>query len=137
MRSPFKTLKRHSKRILSDENGSITVESVLWMPIYLLFFTLIADVSLMFHSQAQATRIVHDTNRLASTGTYTTSAQMEAAVRERLNDYSPNATINSTFGPSTVLTTVSMPVSDVAAIGILGTFTRANITVSLIHLVEA
>lgn len=131
-----KALKSYVGRLARDESGSITVESVLWMPIYLLFFTLIADVSLMFHSQAQATRIVHDANRQASVGVYTTSAQMEAAVRERLNDYSPNATIDSAFGPTTVVTTVTMPVSDVAAIGILGTLVRADITVSLLHLVE-
>lgn len=131
-----KLLKSRLRQMARDECGSITVESVLWMPIYLLFFTLIADVSLMFHSQAQATRIVHDANRQASVGVYTTSNEMKAAVKERLDDYSPNATITSAFGPTTVSTTVSMPVSDVAAIGILGTLIRSNITVSLVHLVE-
>ena len=136
MKPTLNWLRNRANRLARDESGSITVESVLWMPIYLLFFTLIADVSLMFHSQAQATRIVHDANRQASQGVYTTSAQMEAAVKERLDDYSPNATIDSAFGPTTVVTTVTMPVSDVAAIGILGTLVRSNITVSLLHLVE-
>lgn len=136
MTPTLKPLTNRAVRMARDESGSITVESVLWMPIYLLFFTLIADVSLMFHSQAQATRIVHDANRQASVGIYKTSSEMKAAVKERLDDYSPNATISSTFGPSTVVTTVTMPVSDVAAIGILGKLVRSNITVSLLHLVE-
>ncbi len=125
------------KRLRQDESGSITVESVLWIPIYLLFFVLIADVSLMFHSQAQAQRIVHDANRQASKGDLTAANQVEAAVRARLNDYSPNATISSAFGASTVATTVMMPVTDVAAIGILGVLTRGTITVSHVHLLES
>ena len=136
MTTSFTPALNRFRRLARDESGSITVESVLWLPIYILFFALIADVSLMFHSQSQATRIVHDANRQVAKGDLTAASQVEAAVRERLNDYSPNATISSAFGATTVQTTVTMPVSDVAALGLMGLLTDGTISVSLIHLRE-
>jgi Flp pilus assembly protein TadG len=130
------SFRRTARKIGSDESGAMTVESVLWMPFYMMFFALIADASLMFHSHSQATRIVHDANRLASYGTYTTPQEMKAAVKARLDAFSPNATITSVFGPTGVATTVTMPVSDIAVVGIVKPLMRGDITVSLLHLVE-
>ena len=136
MQRVTQVIRRTAHQMRRDESGALTVESVLWLPVYLLFFALIADVSLMFHSHAQATRIVHDANRLASYGEYTTPNEVKAAVKARLDAYSPNATIQSTFGATTVATTVTMPASDLTAVGIMGVLTNTDITVSLLHLVE-
>ncbi len=121
----------------SSESGAITVESVLWLPIYLLFFALIADVSMMFHSQAKAMRIVQDANRLASFQIYTTAEEVEANVTARVQTFSENATVETMLGTDAVATSVSMPVTDIAIIGFMGQLMKFDITVSSLHLVES
>ncbi|WP_227258014.1 TadE/TadG family type IV pilus assembly protein [Kangsaoukella pontilimi] len=124
-------------RFRSDERGAITVESVLWMPIYMLFFALIADVSMMFHSQAKVTRIVQDANRLASFQILEDADAVENNVKARLAPFSKNASVETTLGSGAVATTVTMPVTDVAIIGFVGKLLEFDITVSSMHLVES
>lgn len=124
-------------RFRSDESGAITVESVLWLPIYMLFFALIADVSMMFHSQAKVTRIVQDANRLASFQVLTDADAVEKNVKARLAPFSKNASVVTTLGTGAVATTVTMPVTDIAIIGFMGQLMRFDITVSSMHLVES
>lgn len=119
-----------------DESGSITAESVLWIPVYMVFFALIADVSLMLHAQAKATRIAQDANRHASTGYLVTESEIENMVGASMASISPNATIDSTIGSETIATTIQMPSTDLQVVGLFGRFTDITITVSTIHLLE-
>lgn len=119
-----------------DERGVISVESVLWVPIFLVFFALIADVSLMFHGQAKGMRIVQDANRLASTGILVDAEAVEAQVLDRLHEFSTNAGVESVFDAETVLTTVRIPAGDLVAIGIIGKLAQFDIEVSSLHLIE-
>ena len=119
-----------------DERGSITAESVLWLPIFVVFFSMIADVSLVMHAQAKAMKIAQDVNRHASYGFYDTAAEMEALVAAKVTPFSPNATIDSSIGGQTVATTIILPTNDLFVVGFLGLFTNMNITVSSLHLME-
>ncbi|MXQ07996.1 hypothetical protein GQ651_09075 [Alphaproteobacteria bacterium GH1-50] len=110
---------------------------MLWMPIYMLFFALIADVSMMFHSQAKVTRIVQDANRLASFQILEDADAVENNVKARLAPFSKNASVETTLGSGAVATTVTMPVTDVAIIGFVGKLLEFDITVSSMHLVES
>ena len=120
MHTPSGPLGVRLTQFRSSESGGITVESVLWLPIYLLFFALIADVSMMFHGQTKAMRIVQDANRLASFQYYTTADEVEANVKSRIVNISDNATVATTLGTDSVATVVSFPVNDVAIIGFVG-----------------
>ncbi|PWK53099.1 hypothetical protein C8D95_1141, partial [Silicimonas algicola] len=42
-------LGRRLRYLLLKETGAVTVEGVLWVPIYGVFFALLVDVSLMFN----------------------------------------------------------------------------------------
>lgn len=136
MLGPFYEAAKCLKRFAKDSHGAVTVEAVVWLPIYLLFFGLIADVSLMFHGQARAQRIAYDGNRLASMGLLDTENAVESAVLARVESFSPGATVSTTFGASTVATTLTMPASDLTVIGTFTTFMNLDITVSSIHLRE-
>jgi Flp pilus assembly protein TadG len=119
-----------------DERGSLTAESVLWLPIFMVFFSMIADVSLVFHGQAKAMKIAQDVNRHASYGFYDTDTEMETLAAAKLAVFSPNGTVDSTIGAQTVATTITIPTTDLLVVGFLGLFTNLNITVSSLHLME-
>jgi len=119
-----------------DESGSITAESVLWLPIFVVFFSIIADVSLVLHGQSKAMKIAQDANRHASTGFLDTNTEMETLVTARVSQFSPNATVTSSISNETVGTTIILPTNDLFVVGFLGLFTNMNITVSSLHLKE-
>ena len=61
------------RRLLRAEEGSATVEVVLWIPFFLFLIALIADASLLFNRQAQMLRDVQNANRAYSVGRLTTT----------------------------------------------------------------
>ena len=129
------------KRVLSgrfarDEAGGITAESVMWIPVYMVFFALIVDVSLVLNAQAKARHIVQDANRHASTGYLVTEDDLVALMSLGVSPFSPNATITATIGAESVSSTIEMPVSDLEAVGLFGRFSDLTITVSSLHLLE-
>ena len=119
-----------------EERGSITAESVLWLPIFIVFFSIVADVSLVLHGQSKAIKIAQDANRHASTGFLDTNTEMETLVTARVSQFSPNATVSSSISNETVGTTITLPTNDLFVVGFLGLFTNMNITVSSLHLKE-
>ncbi|QMU57287.1 MAG: hypothetical protein GKR98_03130 [Boseongicola sp.] len=126
------------RKFTKDEGGGLTVESVLWVPIFGVFIAAIADVSLIFYHQAQATRIAQDANRHASTGYIDTAAEMYAQAFPRVQTFSPNAIVvtNIDSGTRGISTVISMPVSDLAIVGFLNAFPGLRVTVGAYHLSE-
>jgi Flp pilus assembly protein TadG len=124
---------------LRDENGAITIESVLWLPIYALFLVMIVDVSLLFNGQAQAQRTLQDINRLASSGYYVSEADVEARARSLLGHLSDQLTVDATIDTNlgVITATASMPASDLMAIGTLPKFADIRITVGAWHMIES
>ena len=58
------------KRFRRDERGSATIEAVPWLPLFVIFFVMIADVSLVFFRQTEVLRVVQDGNRALSVGRF-------------------------------------------------------------------
>ena len=140
MRNVLKAIRQSG--FSRNEHGSITAESVLWLPVYLVFFALIADVSLMLHAQSKVTRIAQDANRHASTGYIPGAddtereANLEAMIAADVWPISPRAIIDSTYGAQTVSTTIEVPVADLEVVGLFNRFSNITITISTIHLLE-
>ena len=126
-------------KFLKGNDGSISIESILWLPFYALFIVMIVDVSVMFNGQAQAQRTLQDINRLASTGYYTTEADIEARALELLGHLSDQLTVDATIDPDLgVITAVaSIPANDLTIIGTLPEFADFQITVSAWHMIES
>lgn len=131
-------LIRRLTAFLGCETGAITVEGVLWVPVYGLFFTLIVDTSLMFNGQAQAQRVIQDVNRLASYGYYRDEAEVEARGKAVLSHLSASATVDATIDTSTgtITTSATLPAKDLMAIGIVAAFTNLTVTVGAQHAIE-
>jgi len=119
-----------------DDRGGITVEAVLWLPFYLLFFGLIADVSMMFHSQSKAQRIAQDVNRLAVLSWLEDQTEMQGRAERLVHSFSPNATITTYDNTDSVQTFITMPASDLQPMGLISTFFNFDVSVSAAHIKE-
>lgn len=113
-------LKSKMSEFLRDSEGSATIEFLLWMPILTFIICLSADTALFFGYKATVLRIIGDANRAASIGRLTTEAATESFVTERLGSYGDVATVTVVMDDDgLVVTTVSIPTSEVTATGIL------------------
>lgn len=130
-------LRRVAAFFRSDE-GAVTVEGVLWLPIYGFFFTLIADTSLMLNGQAQAQRAIQDLNRLASSGFYVTEQEVENRGKAVLSHLSANATVEATIDTTngTISTVAVLPAGDLMAVGLITKFSAIQVTVTAQHSIE-
>ena len=88
---------RPLKRFTRADDGSATVEFVIWLPMVLLAFGLTVDVSMIFHSQSQVLRVIQDANRNASIGRLRTSAEAEDYIETRLHGASATANATSSI----------------------------------------
>lgn len=120
-----------------DEGGSFTIEAVLWLPVFMVLFCLIADASLIFGKQAQVLRIVQDANRALSVGRFTTGADAEAFIRQQMLPFSTNAVITTDIAAGVISSTVEIPAGDLTATGLISSFGSLTVSVTAQHLSEA
>ena len=120
-----------------EDHGSATIEAVIWMPVFVLILCLVADASLIFSKQAQVLRIVQDANRAYSVGRIMTTADAEAFILARIGELSPHATVRSTLQSGVIVSTVTMPSSDLTATSFVSPFSALNVTVTAQHMSEA
>jgi hypothetical protein len=116
-------------RFLKRESGSISVEAVLWMPIYFVFFALIIDVSNMMHSRSMAMRILQDANRHAVTGYLTEQAEVSEQIISQMQTISNSPNIDVAWTDADIITAVSYPARDAQIFGILAVFADFDLSV--------
>lgn len=121
---------------LRCENGAATVEAVMWMPILVGVFALIADTSMIFGSESQVLRIVQDANREMSIGRLLTVQAVEAQVKAQIAHISPHAIVSTTLVNGLISTNVSLPLSDITSTGLVAAFANVSVTVKAEHLSE-
>jgi Flp pilus assembly protein TadG len=136
---------RHVKTFLREEDGSSTIESLLWIPLLFAVLLLGLDVSLISTKQAMVMRIVQDGNRAYALGRYSganstpeqVQASVEAAIRGSIVSISPNALVRATIATNgTITTAVRMPASDLSSFGMLPNWNSLNVGIVLQHTKE-
>lgn len=132
-----KNMRRALQRF-SGENGSVTIEAVLWLPFFVVFLTLIADVALIFHGQARALRIVQDANRNYSTGFYENATETQDAIVARLSAerLTPNAKAQTVVSDGIITSTVEIPSGDLDAIGFFTSLASIDMQIRSQHVME-
>ena len=126
-----------SKKRFDAEDGTATIEAVLWLPLFLFGFTLAFDAAVMFTAETEALRVVQNANRLASISRLDDAAATETYVETTLNGLSPNATATSTISVSGVIqTAVTIPASDLGILGFFPQLADINLSVSADHMLE-
>ena len=131
------SIRKALQRFRKDDHGSATIEAVIWMPVFVMILCLVADSALIFGKQAQVMRVVQDANRAMSIGRLMAPADAQAYVQQRIATLSPNATVATVLQSGVIVTTVTMPSSDLTATGIISAFTSINVRVTAQQMSEA
>ena len=110
------------RRFRNDERGTATIESFLWMPLFLYLFILITDVSFIFYGKAQALRIIQEGNRAYSVDGFPDTAAASAHIQGQLRQVGANAAATTTTGGGIVSTAATVPAKDLMAVGAIPQF---------------
>jgi Flp pilus assembly protein TadG len=135
----FRSDQRHRlNRFGRAEDGAVSVEAVLWLPIFIIFFALLVDATMIMSGQSQALRVVQDANRGASIGMLRSSDEIESFIQNRLRNLSNNVTVNVTppGGAGIITTNVTIPSRDLVASGVMNVFSNFDVIVGSQHRVE-
>lgn len=132
---------------LRDERGSVTVESVLWLPIFLAFLGLAVDGSVLFSNRALILRTIQDANRLHSIGRFGEGAAAVAAAEQYVRNNievcpagvcPAGVSVNTSVDATGVITTrVLVPADLIDAIGLFGLLTGFTVGIEADYMQES
>ena len=123
-------------RWMRGQDGSVSVEAALWLPIFMGLILVITNTSLVFYGQSQAMRVVQDANRAFSTGRLATEADVQAFIVERLAPLTAEPIVETVVHQGVIYTTAQLPVEDLAHIGTLNMFSGYHVNVASQFFVE-
>lgn len=128
-----------ARRFARDDAGSVTVEAVLWLPLFFGFLMLVADVSMAFYGKAQAFRLIQDTNRALSVGVMKTAAQAQTSLQGAMDSYigARKSRVTVVCGSGRVSTRVVIPIQNLMIFGALASGWGRNITVGAAGFIES
>jgi len=135
-KQPRRPLNRLIRYFWRDQEGSATIEAVLWIPMFFFTLLLVMEGSLIFNAQALAMRIVQDTNRAIAVGIYPDSATAQAQLLTRIRTLSPTATASARIENGLAISSVRMPVGDLSRFGFFRNSESLVISASSQQLVE-
>lgn len=125
------------REFLRSEDGSYTIESVIWLPIYVFILAIMMNVSMVFFTESQLLRVVQDSNRSFSVGRITTLAAVEQYVIERLAYLDANPVVNSQLVDGIIYTDLAIPATELMPFSMLHKFfASTSIVVSAQQVVE-
>lgn len=146
--SRYRPFAGRKRRFRDAEDGSATIEALLWIPFLLAFLMLILDASTIFMWNSQARRIVADANRQYVKGaTFDNTMSnfvgnpvnnMANWIEDEMAHFAPNAVANVMIDPvSGLLTTiVTYPSTDTDLSGATGFLGGLTLRVQSIHQTE-
>ena len=128
--------KRRLKHFSRHEDGAATVEAVLWLPVFIVFFGLLVDATMIMFGQAQTLRVVQDLNRGISLGRIENAGEIDAFIERYLPRYSDAAVVHSSVEQGVISTRVTIPSKHFVASGLLNVLPSFDVHVSAQHLAE-
>src|ERR1700680_651165 len=93
-----------------EQRGSITVEFVIWIPVFLVIMGFIADATMLYLTQADMWNVARDTARRMTTGQLSATAAQTFAATALLYPNKPY-TITATQGSDDIVE-ISLPVQN-------------------------
>lgn len=123
---------------LRREDGTATVEAVLWLPIFLAVFGLMIDASLIFLGQSKVLRILQDANRNMSISRLDTDLEVETYINTELAKLNiVPSTTDATSDGNVVFTVVTVPASQLQALGYFSSLLDLQVTVTSAHVLDS
>ena len=133
----MRAFKRLVCRVRREEGGSAsTVEAALWLPVFVIFLTLVIDVSSIYNSQSEIMRILQDANRAYAIGQLSDEDATEDYIKTAVASYSANPTVNTVLVSGIITTTVDIPATDLMPVNRFTPFRSVNITLRSQQLAE-
>lgn len=132
-------IARALRRFAADESGSVTVETVLWLPFLFGLLMLFIDVSLAFFGRAQAFRVIQDFNRMVAVGAIEDPAVARTRLLASFERVSAGADASVVVNCGVVTTVMTIPVSDLVKFTspfLIQDFSDRDIVVGATHFVE-
>lgn len=83
-----------ARKFQKSEDGSFTLEAVIWMPIFAILLAITMNLSMVFYYESQMLRVAQDATRAFSLGRMT-EAEAETYVAERLAFIGADIDINT------------------------------------------
>jgi Flp pilus assembly protein TadG len=125
------------RRFRRSEEGSFTLEAVIWMPIFAILLAIIMNLSMVFYYESQMLRIAQDATRAYSLGKFT-EAEAEAFIQERLSFIEATIDIDTQLiGTNIVQTVISTNAAELMPFALMsGPFEGVPIGVSTQYIVE-
>lgn len=125
------------QRQITSEEGTATVEAVLWLPLFVFAFGLVFDAAVLFFSEAEAIRVVQEANRLASIGRLETVTDTESYIETHLGHLSLNAKATSSISANGVISSVvEIPSGELRMLGFFEQLTRVELKVGASQMME-
>jgi Flp pilus assembly protein TadG len=103
---------RAFRRFLRDESAAVTVEFVLWLPLFILILFLIVEVSLLFLTQSNMWNVARDTARRIATHEFDQTEAVTHATSAMTFGGHPYTIVADATGPE-VSVTITASVGDV------------------------
>lgn len=107
------------RKFAGDEEGSYSIEAVIWMPIFAILLALIMNVSVVFFTESQMMRVVQDGNRAFSLGRLTSEQAVEDYVLTTLAYTDADIVVTTTVSGGIIRTQLSAPATDLMPLNFL------------------
>jgi Flp pilus assembly protein TadG len=115
--------------LIRGKDGLVSVEFVLWMPVFFLILAFTADACVLYLMQADMWNVARDTARRMATGQLTTTAAAQTYASGQLLYPTKPYTYTITQGTDDVVG-ISIPISSASIFGVLavyGSFSSATL----------
>ncbi|MEJ2021163.1 MAG: TadE/TadG family type IV pilus assembly protein [Maritimibacter sp.] len=122
-------MKKLISTFARSESGT-TIEFVLWLPVFVIILSLIADTSLIFFGQSRVYRVIQVANRAYSLGQLETESSLETYITNAVASIGATATVQSELNNGIIHTMVQVPARDFEALGLITVFSNLNLTMS-------
>lgn len=119
-----------------DEDGSASIESLFWIPIFVFMLVLILDTSFIFFGKSQALRAVQDGNRALSVGAIADEDAAEEFIVAAMVDHAPGITVETLIEDGIIVSTATMPAKELMIVGSIPVFKDTVISVTAKHFLE-
>jgi Flp pilus assembly protein TadG len=124
------------KHFVSNTEGAATIEFILWLPLIMFLFGLVADTSMIYSHKAQVLRVVQDANRAMSVGRIREIQDAEDFISTSIENIAPNAVVETQVIGGVISSTVDIPASDFMSTNLVDMFMSLNVRVYAQHLSE-
>lgn len=129
-------MKRLLHRVRTSEEGSATIETLIWLPVFVWVLVMIINASLVLFQKNQAFRIVQDANRILSTGYMQTPEETQSYIADRIGGFAPEASITTTIDDGVVTSSVIYQVTNLFMPHVIEQLADITINISAQHFME-